>query len=131
MLICKLGLVTCWGLDIPRWVTFSFEVNVAGADICLQENPIELQSDEIFQAGFKDGEHNVWKSNDTATKYPPLWEGAQLYFTAFLLSYLVESGFCHVTSIMSKAINQIDIVETGDLRISLTTLEENIAKLAE
>ena len=41
------------------WVTLGFEINVVDADICLQENLIELPSDEIFRARFKNGKHNV------------------------------------------------------------------------
>ncbi|CAI9723466.1 Hypothetical predicted protein [Octopus vulgaris] len=58
-------------LNIPRWVTFPFEVDIADVDICLHENLFEMLNDEIFQARFKDGEHNVWKRNDTATKSFP------------------------------------------------------------
>ncbi|XP_068217841.1 zinc finger BED domain-containing protein 5-like [Palaemon carinicauda] len=59
---------------IPTWVSIPFEVNVADIDISLQEPLIELQSDEIMRAKFKDGKCNVWKTNDVATKYPLLWD---------------------------------------------------------
>ena len=52
--------------DIPTWVTIPFEVNAADVDISLQETLIKLKSDEILQAKFKDGKHNIWKTNDTA-----------------------------------------------------------------
>lgn len=53
-------------LNIPRCVTLPFEVNVSDLDIYLRRNLIKLQSDEIFPARFKEGKHNIWKSNDTA-----------------------------------------------------------------
>ena len=75
-----------------HWATLPFEVNGTNVGICLQENLIELPSDEIFQVIFKDGKHNVWKSNDKK-KYPLLWEKANLYVSAFSLSFLVKPGF--------------------------------------
>ncbi|XP_076324253.1 uncharacterized protein LOC143232565 [Tachypleus tridentatus] len=91
---------------IPTWVSIPFEVNVADIDISLQEPLIELQSDEIMRAKFKDGKYNVWKTNDVATKYPLLWDKAQLYVIAFPTSYLVESGFSRVSQLLSKARNR-------------------------
>ncbi|XP_029643877.1 uncharacterized protein LOC115218268 [Octopus sinensis] len=96
-------------LNVLRWVTLPFEDNVANVDICLQENLIELQNDEIVQARFKDGKHNLCKSNDTTTQYLLLWEKAQLYVTAFT-AYLVESGFTRVTNLLSKDRNRLDAV---------------------
>ncbi|XP_076358993.1 SCAN domain-containing protein 3-like [Tachypleus tridentatus] len=115
---------------IPTWVSIPFEVNVADIDISLQEPLIELQSDEIMRAQFKDGKYNVWKTNDVATKFPLLWDKAQLYVIAFPTSYLVESGFSRVSQLLSKARNRLDIVKRGDLRLSLTSMEPDIKKLA-
>ncbi|XP_076322021.1 zinc finger BED domain-containing protein 5-like [Tachypleus tridentatus] len=116
---------------IPTWVSIPFEVNVTDIDISLQEPLIELQSDEIMRAKFKDGKYNVWKTNDVATKYPLLWDKAQLYVIAFPTSYLVELGFSRVSQLLSKARNRLDIVKRGDLRLSLTSMEPDIKKLAE
>ncbi|KAK2705686.1 hypothetical protein QYM36_015906 [Artemia franciscana] len=71
------------GMDIPIWVSIPFEVNVAKIELSLQEPLIELQSDEIMRAKFKDGKYNIWKANDVATKYPLLWDKAQFYVIAF------------------------------------------------
>ncbi|XP_068220903.1 SCAN domain-containing protein 3-like [Palaemon carinicauda] len=116
---------------IQTWVSIPFEVNVADIDISLQEPLIDLQSDEIMRAKFKDGKCNVWKTNDVATKYPLLWDRAQIYVIAFPTSYLVESGFSRVSQLLSKARNRLGIVKTGDLRLSLTSMEPTIKKLAE
>ncbi|XP_068229569.1 SCAN domain-containing protein 3-like [Palaemon carinicauda] len=85
---------------IPTWVSVPFEVNVANIDISLQEPLIELQNDEIMSAKFKDGKYNVWKTNDVATKYPLLWDTAQIYVIAFPTSHLVESGFSRVSQLL-------------------------------
>ncbi|XP_068234218.1 SCAN domain-containing protein 3-like [Palaemon carinicauda] len=100
---------------IPTWVSIPFEVNVADIDISLQEPLIELQSEEIIRAKFKDGKYNVWKTNDVATKYPLLWDRAQIYVIPFPTSYLVESGFSRVSQLLSKACNRLDIARRGDL----------------
>ena len=118
-------------MDIPTWVSIPFEVNVSEIDISLQEPLIELQSDEIMRAKYQDGKYNIWKTNDVATKYPLLWDKAQLYVIAFPTSYLVESGFSRVSQLLSKARNRLDIVKRGDLRLSLTSMEPDIKKLVE
>ena len=46
-----------------------------------------------------------------------------------LFHYLVESGFSRVSNLLWKACNQLDIVQKRDIRLSLTKLEPNIAKL--
>ena len=71
------------GMNIPIWVSIPFKVNVAEIELSLQEPLIELQSDEIMRAKFKDGKYNIWKTNDVATKYPLLWDKAQFYVIAF------------------------------------------------
>ncbi|KAK2712149.1 hypothetical protein QYM36_010996 [Artemia franciscana] len=119
------------GMDISIWVSIPFEVNVAQIELSLQEPLIELQSDEIRRAKFKDGKYNIWKTNDIVTKYPLLWDKAQFYVIAFPTSYLVEAGFRRISQILSKAGNRLDIVKRGDLRLSLTLIEPNIKKLVE
>jgi len=50
---------------------------------------------------------------------------------AFPMSYLVEAAFSRVSQMLSKDRNRLDIVKRGDLRLSLTSIEPNINKLAE
>ncbi|KAK2727243.1 hypothetical protein QYM36_007921 [Artemia franciscana] len=119
------------GIDVPIWVSIPDEVNVTEIELSLQKPLIELQSDEIMRANFKDGKYNIWKTNDVATKYPLLWDKAQFYVIAFPTSYLVEVGFSRVSQILPKARNRLDIVKRGDLRLSLTSIEPNIKKLVE
>ena len=47
------------------------------------------------------------------------------------MSYLVESGFSHVSPLLTKVHNRIDIVKRGDLWLTLTSMEPDIEKLAE
>ncbi|XP_065571524.1 uncharacterized protein LOC136034317 [Artemia franciscana] len=117
-------------MDILIWVSIPFEVNAAKIELSLQEPFIELQSDEIMRAKFKDGKYNIWKTNDVAMKYPLLWDKAEFYVIAFPTSYLVEEGFSHVSQILSEACNRLDNVKTGD-KLLLTLIEPNIKKLVE
>ncbi|KAK2708461.1 hypothetical protein QYM36_014165 [Artemia franciscana] len=100
-------------------------------DISLHEPLNEIQSDEIMHAKFKGEKYNIWKTTDIATKYPLLWDKAQFYVIAFPTSYLVEAAFSRVSQMLSKDRNRIDIDKRGDLRLSLTSIEPNINKLAE
>ena len=86
-------------------------------DISLLENLMELQSDEIFQTGFKDGKHNVWKSNDTAKEISINLGKEWLYVTACSSFYLIESSFSHVSNLLSKVCERLDIVQRGDLQL--------------
>lgn len=88
-------------------MTLPFEVNVADVDIGLQANLIDLQNDEMFQARFDDEKHDVWK---IMMLFKNIWEKMQLYVTAFLSSYIVESGFSHVFNLLPKAHNELNIV---------------------
>ncbi|KAK2704871.1 hypothetical protein QYM36_017048 [Artemia franciscana] len=119
------------GMDILIWVSIPFEVNVAEIDISLQEPLNRIQSDEIIDAKFKDEKYNIWKTNNVATKYPLLWDKVQFYVITYPTSYLVEATFSRLSQILSKDCNRLDIVKRGDLRLSLTSIEPNINKLAE
>ncbi|KAK2706471.1 hypothetical protein QYM36_016497 [Artemia franciscana] len=94
------------GMDIPIWVSIPFEVNVAEINISLQESHIELQSDEIMRAKFKDRKYNIRKTNEVAAKYPFHWDKAQFYVIVFPTSYLVEAGFCRIKDIILDPIEQ-------------------------
>ena len=82
--------------------------------------------DEITCVKFKDGKDNIWKTNHIATKYLLLWDKAQIYVIAFSTSYLVELVFSHVSQLLTKVSNGIDIVKRGDLRLLLTSMEAEI-----
>ena len=71
----------------------------------------------------KDKKYNKWKTNDIATKYPLLWDNVQLYLIAFQSTYLVKAGFSRASQLLSKVCNRLDIMEIGDLQLSLTSME--------
>ena len=47
-------------MDIPTRVIIPFKVNAADVDI-FQRTLNEMLRDEILQAKFSDGEHDIWK----------------------------------------------------------------------
>ena len=47
-------------MDMPTWVTIPLKVNAADVDI-FQRTLNEMLRDEILQAKFSDGEHDIWK----------------------------------------------------------------------
>ena len=55
-------------MNIPYWVTIPFEVDAANVVIILQKNLVELQSDEVAKARFKENNHSIWKNSDIARK---------------------------------------------------------------
>ena len=55
----------------------------------------------------------------------------KFYLLPFTTSFLVETAFSHVFSLLSKERNRLDIVSRGDLRIKLTSISPRISQLAK
>ena len=77
-------------LNIPVWVLIPFEVNIADVEIDLQEELIELQSDETPQSLFKKGKHDVWKNSDIVCIYPLF--GRNLKYVIVFPSFPISCG---------------------------------------
>jgi hypothetical protein len=60
----------------------------------------------------------------------PAAQKTKLYFMVSPISYRIESGFSWVTSLLSKVRNYVDVVKRDCLRLSLTTPQTDIQKLA-
>ena len=117
-------------LNIPVWVHIPFEVNPADIEIELQEELVDLQSDETARTLFKTRSYDAWKNKDFAEKYPMLWKNSKLFLIAFPSSYLVESAFSRVNQLLTKTRNKLNITQRGDLRLALTKFEPDIEVLA-
>lgn len=118
-------------MDIPEWVIDPFGINAVDMEITLQETIIELQNDCAAQIRFKNNRDEFWANYDLKNKYPHLWGKAQLFIVAFPTSYLVECGFSRVLLLLTKQRNRMDIVQRGDLRLSLTSLQPNIEDISK
>ncbi|KAE9523112.1 hypothetical protein AGLY_016499 [Aphis glycines] len=118
-------------LEIPQWVINPF-VNIESAKLQYQEELIEISTNEMLKASFKNGENltEFWLQSTISQIYPGLWTVVQKLLIPFPSSYLVERGFSAVTNLITKKRNQLDIVKRGDLRLHLTNFEPNVKKLA-
>ncbi|XP_076044767.1 zinc finger MYM-type protein 6-like [Oratosquilla oratoria] len=118
-------------MTVPDWFVNPFIADASEVDVTLQESIIELQNDTTARARFKrGGRHKLWINQYVYEKYPLLWKEVKLLLVAFPTSYLVETSFSRVMHLLSKTGNCLDIEKRGDLRLSLTSLELNIDKLA-
>ncbi|CAI6353430.1 unnamed protein product [Macrosiphum euphorbiae] len=118
-------------LEVPQWVINPF-VNIESARLQYQEELIEISTNEMLKASFKNGENltEFWLQSTISRIYPGLWTVVQKLLIAFPSSYLVERGFSAVTNLITKKRNRLDILKRGDLRLHLTNIEPNVKKLA-
>ncbi|XP_029632961.1 SCAN domain-containing protein 3-like [Octopus sinensis] len=118
-------------LNIPKWYSNTFEVDVVDCEDDVHEELIELQNgnDAIMRYRRK-GKEGLWHHQSILNSYPNLWKRLILLLLAFPTSYLVESGFSHAgTLIFYKRIG-LDVTQRGDLRLKLTSLKSNVSALA-
>ncbi|CAH1106314.1 unnamed protein product [Psylliodes chrysocephalus] len=94
------------------------------ANVIMQEELITISKDEKLKQKFNQGYQKFWLQRNFETQYPVLWNIAEKYLIAFPSSYLVEKGF-------SGATNILKINERGDLRLQLTNIEPDLARLVE
>jgi len=119
-------------LEVPQWITNHF-INIEAVEIQIQEELIELSTDETLKSSFK-GSYRLtefWLQTNIIHNYPGLWTLVKKMLIAFPTSYLVERGFSNVTDLITKKRNRLDIVTRGDLQLKLTNIEPNIKKLAK
>ena len=118
-------------LMIPDWVMSPFTTNLQMAELEIQEQLAELQADIEARIEFNQlGYMNFWLQTKNILSMPLLWQRTKLLILAFLTSYLVEKGFSAVMRLHTKQRNRLQITKSGDLRLMLTKLEPDVAKLA-
>lgn len=115
-------------MDIPPWIIAPFD-EMEEANVVLQEEILELSTNEELKVKFKKGYQAFWLQAEIAEKYPGLWEIARKFLIAFPSSYLVEKSFSAVTNMLTKKRSRLNITERGDLRLFLTKLKPNINRL--
>ena len=118
-------------LMIPDWVMSPFTTNLQMAELEIQEQLAELQADIEARIEFNQlGHMNFWLQTKNILSMPLLWQRTKLLILAFPTSYLVEKGFSAVMRLHTKQRNRLQITKSGDLRLMLTKLEPDVAKLA-
>ncbi|XP_067417820.1 SCAN domain-containing protein 3-like [Emydura macquarii macquarii] len=115
-------------MEIPHWVIDPYGA-IEESDIALQEELIEISTNEELKVQFKKGYQQFWLQKNVAVTYPALWSIARKFLIAFPSSYLVERGFSAVTNLLTKQRNRLQITERGDLRLYLSHLTPNIKQL--
>nr|XP_042895582.1 SCAN domain-containing protein 3-like [Parasteatoda tepidariorum] len=107
-------------LEIPDWVLDPFSnVNIAISPQ-LEEELIELTTNEEIKIKYKNGYQQFWLQKSIPQLYPGLWSIVERFLIAFPSSYLCERGFSAVKTLQTKR---------GDLRLSLGKIEPDINKL--
>uniref|UniRef100_A0A5S6Q3Q7 DUF4371 domain-containing protein n=1 Tax=Trichuris muris TaxID=70415 RepID=A0A5S6Q3Q7_TRIMR len=115
-------------LEVPQWVLDPFS-DVGETETHLQEEFIELQTNEEVKTRYKNGYHDFWLQREISIRYPQLWEIVKKLLVPFPSSYLVERGFSVVLDLFTKKRNRLEIVQRGDLRLLLTNIEPDVEKL--
>ncbi|XP_034642709.1 SCAN domain-containing protein 3-like [Trachemys scripta elegans] len=116
-------------MNIPDWVLDPFSSRNTEESPKLQEELIEVTTNEELKFKFKDDYLQFWLQKQIPTLYPGLWAIVQKFLIAFPSSYLVERRFSVVTNLLTKKRNRLQIANCGDLRMLLTKIEPNINKL--
>uniref|UniRef100_A0A5S6QFW0 DUF4371 domain-containing protein n=1 Tax=Trichuris muris TaxID=70415 RepID=A0A5S6QFW0_TRIMR len=115
-------------MEIPHWILEPFS-SIQEAEIRLQDELIELQTNEELRPRLKSGYHRFWLQHQIADLYPRLWNVVKKFLIPFPSSYLLERGFSAVTELLTKRRNRLQIVERGDLRMRLTNIEPDVERL--
>jgi hypothetical protein len=72
---------------------------------------------------------DFWYNVNTRDKYPKLATAAEPFILAFPSSHMVEAGFSHVSAVLSKQRNRLNLEERGDLRLKLTNIQPDVKAL--
>ena len=115
-------------LIIPDWI-INPTINSEIQKLSLQEEFIELSTNEELKIKLKNGYQEFWLQRQIPILYPALWAEVKKFIIAFPSTYLAEKGFSMVTNLLTKKRNRLSIVDRGDLRLLLTKIEPNIDKL--
>lgn len=140
-------IVSIWNLFIQislsrlkiflKWIYligFCFQLQIyvyEEASSKLQEELIEITTNEELKIKFKGGSQQFWLQKQIPTLYPQFWAIVQKFLIPFSTSYLVERGFSVVTNLLTTKRNRLQIIDHGDLWLLLTKLNPNIEKLME
>lgn len=88
-------------LAIPPWIVDPYG-NIEETDVSLQEELIELSTNEELKVQYRNGYQQFWLRKDIPGTYPVLWNTAKKFLVAFPSSYLVEREFSAVTNLLAK-----------------------------
>uniref|UniRef100_A0A5S6Q6W4 HAT C-terminal dimerisation domain-containing protein n=1 Tax=Trichuris muris TaxID=70415 RepID=A0A5S6Q6W4_TRIMR len=116
-------------LVLPSWLLDPFIVNSCNVDIYLQEELIDLQSNEEIKARMKRSYEYFWLHEKIPAPYPALWAAMKRLLIAIASSSVVERGFSVVTDLVTKKRNRLEVVNRGDLRLRVTSMRPNVERI--
>jgi hypothetical protein len=118
-------------MDIPKWVLDPFSNTETTDSAKLEEELIEVTTNEELKLKFKEGYQVFWLQKQISLLYSGLWAVVQTFLIPLLSSYLVERGFSVVKNLLTKKRQRLKITNRGDLKMLLTKIEPNINELLE
>lgn len=96
------------------------EMQNADVDLQLQEDLFDMTMDLEAKALLRRKSlSDYWRSVNTVVKYPRLCAVVEPFLLYFPSSNIVEAGFNHVSAILTKQRNRLNLEEHGDLRLKL------------
>jgi hypothetical protein len=116
-------------VEVPTWLTSLQTCDPSDFPAELQEEVIEAKNDDVLKIALASSYSTAWLNH--SQRYPKLYAKAELLLLAFPTSYMVEAGFSHLVSILTKERNRLKITERGDLRLKLTSISPRIQNLAK
>lgn len=116
-------------LEIPEWVLDPFSYANTLVSSQLEEELLELTTNEEIKFKFKNGYQEFWLQKQISQLYPKLWSIVERFLIAFPSSYMCERGFSAVTNIVTKKRSRFQVSERGDLRLFLSEIKPDIDKL--
>jgi len=119
-------------MTIPEWIITPFDVKFENLSVepeCeyeLAELSVDIAVKGVFDSRSLS---DFWCNVNTRDKYPKLAAAAEPFLLVFPSSYMVEAGFSHVSAILSKQRNRLNLEERGDLRLKLTNIQPDVNAL--
>ncbi|KFD50418.1 hypothetical protein M513_08645 [Trichuris suis] len=100
-------------LVIPNSVLDPSIVDPLNVDIYLQEELIDLQSNEEVKLRMARGYEYFWLHQEIPLRYPALWAAMKSV----------------ATDLVTKKRNRLEVVNRGDLRLRVTSMQPNIERI--
>ncbi|XP_066938665.1 zinc finger BED domain-containing protein 5-like [Macrobrachium rosenbergii] len=115
-------------IEIPDWIVAPFDIPNGNAfDYDLQEEVIHMFVDLEAKSLFRNNSTGLfWTNVNIVNKYPKLSGKVLPFLLSFPSSYITDAGFIHLSTLMSRERNKVNLEKCGELRLRLTNLTPNI-----
>ncbi|KAI0989678.1 hypothetical protein GJ496_011892 [Pomphorhynchus laevis] len=118
-------------MEIAAWVVNPYDCIPHKQTIEVQNEVVNLQHDVSMRNKFSKLGQCALFCHDIMEHYHPILRSKlHMHMLPFPTTYLVEAGFSKLLSRWTKYRNRLNIERRGDLRMSLSTMNADMAKLA-